>query len=111
MIVETKYDLGHVFYCPRSIKSIETEEIIVDGKKYVHTREFFKPVVNKKEIIRIVVHLTLGYKMANEITYVPDDDLGYVYHENAKDLAITEYETAKQIAEKYASEGKPFYGE
>jgi hypothetical protein len=111
MKIETKYDIGHLFYVPRVYKRIKTETMMWDGEEWERNIEYYEPLVKQKEIIRILA--TREKDSSGHVSYYVVDkgqyrDMSSVYGESK--ITDYTYETALAIAESYAEENKEYFG-
>lgn len=111
MKIETKYNVGHIFYAPRSYKRYKTIEAMFDGEIWTREEYVLEPTVKYKEIVKTVV--SHDKKMKPWISYyVVDEGHDYQMSKVYAEHQITEYteEEAMKIATEYAQQGKEYFG-
>jgi hypothetical protein len=110
MLIETKYDVGHTFWVPRSRKVFEQEELNYEGETWYRDVEVLEPSAKLKKIVCIDVHVGRVSSTKYGVKNIDDGDkmLTSFYPEEN----ITNYteEEALAIAKGYAEAGKTYYG-
>jgi len=110
MLIETKYDVGHTFWVPRSRKVFEQEELNYEGETWYRDIEVLEPLAKLKKIVCIDVHVGRVSGTKYGVKNIDDGDkmLTSFYTE----ANITNYteEEALAIAKGYAEAGKTYYG-
>lgn len=112
MNVETKYDVGHVFWVPRCYKRFETEKIVWDGEEWYRDVPRYEAITKQKEIIAINIKVNPDntvYIQYGCLDLGSDrENLSQWYGESR----ITEYteEQALEIAKQYAEKQEEYYG-
>ena len=111
MKIETKYDIGHRFWVPRSRKEYKTKNIVIDGETYSKNEPYYNYTVKEKEIIHIEVNVynntpiiryqckNIGEKEYYIGGWVGEDEI-HNYNKNE----------AKMIAKYHADMHEVFYG-
>ena len=111
MKIETRYDVGHLFYVPRVLKRIKTETMMWEGREWERKVEYLEATVKQKEIIKIQVDYqkdympTISYYVVDKAEY---EMLSQVYTENR--ITDYTYENALDIAETYRDTGIEYFG-
>lgn len=111
MLVETKYEIGYIFWSPRVRKRYIKDELYYNGKVWYREVEHYESYVKQKKIIEINIIIRDN---RYEIKYYVEDatdgssTLPSVYSEDQ----ITEYseEEAYSIAFEYAKQKKEYFG-
>ena len=111
MKIETKYDVGHLFYVPRVYKRIKTETMMWEGEEWERNIEYYEPLVKQKEIIKIFA--TRERNRQGHISYYVTDhgqykEMSSVYSEHQ--ITDYTYETALALAESHAEAGEQYFG-
>lgn len=117
MKAESKYNLGEVFYCPRSYRRTRTVTKEIDGEIWERREAYFSPEVKMLRIIRIEFNIKADSVDAAyycEARRDPSDeweDEGYfrVYSDKILDRAYDNYEQAIEKATEYAVHKKREY--
>jgi hypothetical protein len=112
MIINTKYEIGHTFWVPRSRRTTVKQELCFEGEKWYKDVESFEPLVKKKIIVKISASVNKDGKPYIKY-YVIDDmnddaQMSQIHLEDA----ITSYtqDEAFEIAKKYSEEKKEYFG-
>lgn len=111
MKIETKYDVGHLFYVPRVYKRIKTETMMWEGEEWERNVEYLEATVKQKEIIKINATSqkdympTISYYVVDKAEY---KTMSQVYTENK--ITDYTYETAMAIAESHRDAGEEYFG-
>ena len=112
MLIETKYDIGHTFWVPRSRKVFEQEELNYEGETWYRDIEVLEPSAKLKKVVCIDVHI--GRNSAVAIKYgvknINDDDRHLTAFYTEADITNYTEEEALAIAKGYAESGKTYYG-
>ena len=110
MKIETKYDVGHTFWVPRSKRVYEQEELCYEGETWYRDVEALEPSAKLKKIVCIDVHVgrAIGFKYGVKNINEDENHLTSFYTE----ADITNYteEEALALAKQYAEAGKTYYG-
>lgn len=110
MIIETQYDVGHVFWVPRCYKRYEKEMIVWDGEEWHRDVPHYEAIAKQKEIVAI--HINAGEDGAciqyGCVDFGADHQMSGWYVEKQ----ITNYteEQALEIAKQYAEKNEVYYG-
>jgi hypothetical protein len=115
--IKTKYDIGNVFYRPKSVKRVNKQTVEVDGHEYERNVDYFSPEVDTIEIMEInatvdgigEADVVYRCRLKNDtVTYFGADNEGYAYfplrvwRSEDLDKCATTYGRAKEIAIDYA---------
>ena len=109
--METRYEIGHTFWVPRSVKRVATEKMCFEGETW--NREVLKYVAyaKKKEIIGITARVNC-YSNVKVLYAIIDYKETHQLSQTYGDNDITNYteEEALKVAQSYADQGLEFYG-
>lgn len=112
MKIETKYDVGHVFWVPRCVNSYEKEELRFEGEVWYKDVEKLRSFAKRKRIVKIEASINTEQSILI-MYYVINDDgdenqLSSVYAEEL----INNYteEEALVIARQYEAKNETYYG-
>ena len=113
MRIETKYDVGHIFWVPRVYKRITKQELVWDGEVWHKDIATYVPLAKLKKIVCIeiragrkvgitygVKNLSIDGEEAVELTQ---------YYPEANISNYTE-EEALAIAQEYAEQNQEYFG-
>lgn len=117
MMFETKYDIGQVFYLPRSKKLHRTDEKVIDGITYTAKIAYFEPEVIPVVIEEIIVNVS--NKRLNDVQYMTSqinpetmevlNSYKLYLNEDELSRAASTYDRARMIAEEFAVHKKREY--
>lgn len=57
MKIETKYDIGHIFWAPRCYERFEQEKIVWDGEEWYRDKVRYEAIAKEKQIVAINVQV------------------------------------------------------
>lgn len=112
MNIATKYNIGDVFYLPRSKKTFGEDEVItVDGKEYTRMPYSFVPSVKKRTISAIEANVREDGTTEIRYQLVADDDVWphHYYEDVLTNGSYRTYGEALHVAEEYAIHKKQEY--
>ena len=111
MVINTKYDVGHTFWVPRSRKVFEQGELNYEGETWYRDIEVFEPSAKLKKIVCIDVHVGRVSGTKYGVKNAEDDVVKTLTSFYTEDN-ITNYteEEALVIAKQYVEAGKTYYG-
>ena len=118
LIPQPKYDVGHIFWVPRSRRKFFHETKVIDGIEYHRNDYVFEPYVKQKEVRSIYIVIDYRKKVTVEYNCIDIEPLSSSYKPKFnlpmkyKEEEVTNYseEEAFAIAEEYAENKQDYYG-
>ena len=110
MLIETKYDIGHTFWVPRSRKVFEQEELNYEGETWYRDIEVLEPSAKLKKIVCIDVHVGRVSGTKYGVKNVTDSVAHLTSFYSEENITNYTEEEALAIAKEYADSGKTYYG-
>ena len=111
MIIETKYNIGHTYWVPRSHKITEKEELSFEGESWYRDVDSYKPSAKQKKIIKIACSVHCTGKIHIQYYVVNNDGKEQMSQVHAEE-EIKNYteDEAMNIAIEYAEQNQTYYG-
>jgi hypothetical protein len=111
MIVNTKFEIGHTYWVPRSRKKLIEKKNIIDGEVWTCQMFEYEAFCKQKEVVAIKVHINPRNEV--KVLYMVVDygkyhQLSQCYSES--DMGYSTEEEAMTIAKKWASEKQEYFG-
>lgn len=111
MIIETKFEVGHTYWVPRSHKRRIEKQELIDGEVWKCETYHFEASCKRKEIISIKIYI--NQRSSVQVQYMTVDygkyhQLSQCYNE--EDISFNTEEEAYEIAKNWASQKLEYFG-
>lgn len=111
MIIDTKFEVGHTYWVPRSRKRLIEKQELIDGEVWKCETYQFEASCKRKEIVSIKIHINSRNEV--KVLYMTVDygkyhQLSQCYSES--DISYYTEEQAYEIAKNWANQKLEYFG-